>query len=146
MLDKLTIKNAQRRRGELLKTVPHMRVRPGWIKYTRSVLGMTLKELAKLAGLSLPTVAQAERREAEGKITIDTLKKLAEAMECEFVYAFIPKDDIPDLLHKKAFEKAQRTILKADTHMGLEDQKVKEDLKFRIETLAEKLLAKGKIW
>ncbi len=146
MLDKLTIKNAQKRRVELLKSLPHMKVRPGWIKYTRSVLGMTLKELASLAGLSLPTVAQVEKREAEGKVTIDTLKKLAEAMECEFVYAFVSKDDIPNLLHKKAIEKAQRTILKADTHMSLEDQKVNEDLKFRIENLAEKLLTKGKIW
>jgi predicted DNA-binding mobile mystery protein A len=146
MLDKLTIKNAQKRRVELLKTIQQMKVKPGWIKYTRSVLGMTLKELAKLAGLSLPTVAQAERREAEGKVTIDTLKKLAEAMECEFVYAFVPKQDIPELIHKKAIEKARRTILKADTHMSLEDQRVNEDLKLRIESLAEKLIEKGKIW
>lgn len=146
MPNKLTIKNAQKRRKELLKAMSSMKVKPGWIKYTRSVLGMTLKELAKLAGLSLPTVAQAERRESEGKITIDTLQKLAHAMECEFAYAFIPKDDIPDLLHKKAIEKARQTILKADTHMSLEDQKVTEDLQFRIETLAEKLLEKGKIW
>jgi predicted DNA-binding mobile mystery protein A len=146
MLDKLTIKNAQKRRGELLKTIQQMKVKPGWIKYTRSVFGMTLKELAKLAGLSLPTVAQAEKREAEGKVTLDTLKKLAEAMECEFVYAFVPKEEISDLINKKAFEKARRTILKADTHMSLEDQKVNEDLKLRIENLAEKLIEKGKIW
>ena len=146
MLDKLTIKNAQKRRDALLKSLPHMKVKPGWIKYTRLVLGMTLKELAALTGLSLPTVAQAEKRESEGRVTIDTLKKLAEAMECEFVYAFVPKEDIPDLLQKKAIEKAKRTILKADTHMSLENQKVNEDLKFRIETLAAKLLTNGKIW
>jgi predicted DNA-binding mobile mystery protein A len=146
MIDKLTIKNAQKRRIELIKGIQQMKVKPGWIKYTRSVLGMTLKDLAKLAGLSLPTVSQAERREAEGKVTIDTLKKLAEAMECEFVYAFVPKQDILDLIHKKAIEKARRTILKADTHMSLEDQKVTEDLKLRIESLAEKLIEKGKIW
>lgn len=146
MLDKLTVKNAQKRRSELLKVIQQMKVKPGWIKYTRSVLGMTLKDLARLAGLTLPTVAQAERREAEGKVTIDTLKKLAEVMECEFVYAFVPKEDISELIHKKAFEKARRTILKADTHMSLEDQKVTEDLKFRIENLAEKLIEKGKIW
>lgn len=146
MLDKLTIKNAQKRRIELLKVMPQMKVRPGWIKYMRSVFGMTLNELAKLAGLSLPSVAQAERREAEGKITIDTLKKLATAMECEFVYAFVPKHDLSEFIHKKALEKAQRTILKADTHMSLEDQRVNEELKFRIESLAERLIEKGKIW
>jgi predicted DNA-binding mobile mystery protein A len=146
MINKLTLKNAQKRRESLLKALPAMKVKPGWVKYTRSVLGMTLKELATRTGLALPTVAQAERREAAGKITIETLKKLADAMECELVYAFVPRDDIAELLRKKAMEKAKSTILKADTHMSLEDQKVTEDMQFRIEMLAEKLLEKGKIW
>lgn len=145
-MDKLTIKNAQNRRNEILKALSYMKVRPGWIKYMRSVFGMTLKELAKLTSLSLPTVAQAEKRETQGKITIDTLNKIADAMDCDFVYAFVPRDEIPALMHKKAREKARRTILNADTHMSLEDQKVKEDLEFRIDNLAEKLLEKGKIW
>lgn len=146
MINKLTLKNAQKRRKSLLKALSAMQVRPGWIKYTRSVLGMTLKELALRAGLALPTIAQAERRESEGKITIETLRKFADAMECELVYAFVPKDDITELLRKKAMEKARLTILKADTHMSLEDQKVTEELQFRIEMLAEKLLEKGKVW
>jgi len=146
MINKLTLKNAQKRRESLLKALSAMQVRPGWIKYTRSVLGMTLKELANRAGLALPTIAQAERREVEGKITIETLRRLADAMECELVYAFVPKDDIAELLRKKAMEKARRTILKADTHMSLEDQKVTGELQFRIEMLTEKLLEKGNVW
>lgn len=146
MLDKLAIKNAEIRRRRLLRIESSMRVKPGWIKYIRTVLGMTLKDLSKLANLSLSTVAQAERGEVQGKISIDTLKKFANAMECEFVYAFIPKNDISDTLHKKAIEKAKRTILKVDIHMSLEDQKVTENINFRIKTLAEKLLEKGKIW
>lgn len=146
MIDKITLKNAQKRRESLLKALSAMQVKPGWIKYTRSVLGMTLKELAERVGLALPTVAQAERRESEGKITIETLSKLAHAMECELVYAFVPKDDVTELLRKKAIEKARRTILKADSHMSLENQKVTEELQFRIEILAEKLLEKGKVW
>ena len=39
-------------------------------------------------------IAQAERGEAKGKVTIETLKRMAEAMECEFVYAFVPKKNI----------------------------------------------------
>lgn len=145
-MDKLTIKNAENRRSEILKALSYMNVKPGWIKYTRSVFGMTLKELARLTGLSLPTIAQTEQREAQGKVTIDTLNKVANAMDCDLVYAFVPRDGISDLMQKKAMEKAKRTILKADTHMSLEDQKVTEDIKFRIDNLAEKLLEKGKIW
>lgn len=146
MTNKLNLKNAQKRRESLLMALPAMQVRPGWIKYTRFILGMTLKELAKRAGLAVPTVAQAERREAEGKVTLETLNKLAEAMECEFVYAFVPKKDVEEVLRGKAVEKAKRIILKADTHMKLEDQQVTEDLQFRIDMLAEQLLEKGKVW
>lgn len=146
MINKIIIKNAKKRRETLLKASSAMSVKPGWIKYTRSVLSMTLKDLAKRAGLSLPTIAQAERRESEGKVTIETLKKLAEAMNCEFVYAFICKDEINEFIQQQAFEKAKQIILKADTHMSLEDQQVDEDLELRIELLAEKLMAKGKIW
>ncbi len=146
MFNKMAIKHAQKRRESLLRVLPSMKVRPGWIKYIRSVLGMTLKELGSLAGLSLPTIAQAEKREAEGKVTIETLNKIANAMECEFVYAFVPKEDIPEMLKKKAMEKAKRSILRADTHMSLEDQKVQDDLTSRVERLAEKLIEKGKVW
>lgn len=145
-MDKLTLKNAENRRAEILKVISFMKVRPGWIKYIRSVLGMTLKDLAKLTGLSLSTIAQSERREAQGKVTIDTLNKIADAMGCEFVYAFVPREKISSTMQRKAREKAKRVILKADTHMTLEDQKVKEDLDARIANLAEKLLEKGNIW
>ena len=146
MIDKIALKHAQKRRENMLSVHSDMNVRPGWIKYIRSILGLTLKELGRLSALSTPGVADAERRETEGKITIENLSKLANAMECEFVYGFIPKEDILELLKKKAMEKARKSILEADLHMSLEDQKVKEDLEERIERLAEKLLEKGKVW
>lgn len=146
MYDSIPLKRAQKRRDNLLDVISDMKVHPGWIKYMRSILGLTLKELGKRAGLSTPGIANAERRENEGKITLKNLKKIANAMECELVYAFVPKDDIPDLLKKKAIEKAKKSILKADIHMSLEDQKVKEKLDSRIERLAEKLIETGKVW
>jgi predicted DNA-binding mobile mystery protein A len=127
MFNKMAIRHAQKRREELLKALPSMKVKPGWIKYIRSVLGITLKELGALTSLSLPTIAQAEKREAEGKVTLETLNKIANAMECEFVYAFVPKEDITDLLKRKAIEKARKSILRADTHMSLENQKVQDN-------------------
>lgn len=146
MYNSIPLKHAQTRRDKLLGVISEMKVHPGWIKYMRSILGLTLKELGKRAGLSTPGVANAERRENEGKITLEKLEKIANAMECELVYAFIPKDNISDLLRKKAIEKARKSILKADIHMSLEDQKVNEELELRIERLAEKLIKKGKVW
>ena len=146
MINKLSIKHAQKRRENLMSVISDFKVRPGWIKYSRTLLGLTLKELAKLSNLSLPSIADAERRETKGKITIENLTKLANAMECEFVYGFIPKEDIPTMLKKKATQKARELILQADIHMSLEDQKVTENLDERVEILAEKLLKKGKVW
>ena len=112
----------------------------------RRSLNMTLKQLADRAGLSLPTVAQAERGEAVGRATLNTLKKMAHAMECELVYAFVPKTDIDELMKKAARAKAKRTLTSADVHMTLEDQRVEQSFDERVERLANKLLTKGDVW
>jgi len=121
-------------------------VREGWIKYMRSALGLTLEELAKLLSITKAGVAQAERREVNGEVSISTLKKMAEAMECDFVYAFVPKKELKTLIHDKAFEKATKTLGIADLHMKLENQKVEGDELERIERLAKKFIEKGDIW
>lgn len=121
-------------------------VREGWIKYMRQALGLTLSELGKLSSLSTATVAQAERREINGQVSLSTLKKMAEAMDCELVYGFVPKKDLKTMIHDKAVEKARKALNIADLHMKLEDQKVDGDEHERIERLARKLIEKGDIW
>ena len=145
-LNKLALTQVERRLKTIRTAFTETRVRPGWIKYMRQALGMTLQKLAERSQISKATVAQAERREAQGKITIETLKKMANAMECEFVYAFIPKNTIQSLLKEKAMEKAKRILLKADTHMTLEDQQVQQEMKARIESLANTLIEEGDVW
>ena len=107
---------------------------------------MTLKQLAGRTGLSLPSIAQAERNEAAGRTSIATLKKMANAMECEFIYAFVPKTDIDELMKQAARAKAKRTLESADVHMTLEDQRVEQSFQERVELLAMKLMEKGDIW
>jgi predicted DNA-binding mobile mystery protein A len=145
-LDPLALNQVERRLDILRIALKTAKVRPGWIRYMRQALGITLQKLAELIDGSKATVAQAERNEAKGKITIETLKKLAIAMECEFVYAFIPKDSIKSILKKKAMTKASRIISEADTHMTLENQRVEHDLNERIEQLANTLIERGDVW
>ncbi len=144
--DSLTIAQANRRLKAIRKIIPDTKVRPGWIRYIRNSLGMTLKQLAERTKLSLPSIAQAERSEAAGRISIATLKKMANAMECEFVYAFVSKTDLEEVMKHAAREKAKRTLASADVHMTLEDQRVEQSMQERIELLANKLLKKGDIW
>lgn len=118
----------------------------GWIHEMREALGLTLAKLGNLCGVATPTIAQAERRELEGKLTVETLRKAAEAMNCEFTYMFVPKSDMHEFINQKAYLKAQRILNIADLHMSLEDQKVKGDLEARIIRLQKKLIAEGKVW
>lgn len=118
----------------------------GWIRQMREALGMTLAKLGNVWGVSTPTIAQAERREVSGKVTVETLKTAAEAMNCEFVYMFVPKSEMKAFIEKKAYEKAKRILLNADLHMSLEDQKVKGDLESRIQRLKRKLIEEDNVW
>ncbi len=118
----------------------------GWIHQMRVALGLTLGKLGDLSGLTLPSVAQAERGEIQGKLTIETLRKMAEAMNCDFIYTFAPKSDMNEFIQKKAYEKARKILTRADLHMSLENQKVQSDLENRILKLQQKLILEGKVW
>jgi predicted DNA-binding mobile mystery protein A len=144
--DKLAMKQIERRLKNLRSIAKDTSVRTGWIAYMRQAMFMTLSNLAKASGLSPATVQQMEKREKVGKVTIETMRKIAAAMECDFVYALVPKQELNEFLKKKASAKATRIVREADLHMTLEDQRVSEDIKDRIEGIAEDLLAKGDIW
>ena len=118
----------------------------GWIHQMRTALGMPLKKLGEACGVATPTIAQAEAREVEGRITIETLRKAAEAMNCDFSYAFIPKSNMQGFIEKKAYEKAKKILTSADLHMSLENQRVDSDIEVRINKLKKKLLDRGDIW
>jgi predicted DNA-binding mobile mystery protein A len=144
--DSLAIHQINRRLKSIRKVMQHTKVRAGWIRYMRQSLNMTLKILAKRTGVSISTVAQAERGEKAGNVTINTLKTMAQAMDCEFIYAFVPKTNIDTILKKEALKKAKQILSSADTHMTLENQHVEQSLEERIQKLADKLIEKGNIW
>lgn len=144
--NKLAMKQIERRLKNLSSIAKDANVRTGWIAYMRQAMVMTLSNLAKASGLSPATVQQIEKRENVGKVTIETMRKIAAAMECEFVYALVPKQELSEFLKRKSTAKAARIVREADVHMTLEDQRVSEDIKIRIDRIAEDLLAKGDIW
>jgi len=145
-LEKLAVKQIERRLEKLRPMAKDANIRTGWIRYIRQAMFMTLQTLAKEAGSSKATVQQIEKRETVGKVTIETMRKIANAMDCDFVYAIVPKAPLSEHLKRKATIKATRIIREADVHMTLEDQRVSQDIKDRIERVAEELLSKGDIW
>lgn len=143
---KLAMKQINQRLEKLYPIIDEAQIRTSWISYIRQALCMTLSKLAERSYMNLSSVQQIEKREAEGKVTLQTMKKIASAMDCEFIYAIIPKKELPIYLKQIATQKAASIIQRADIHMSLEDQMVDEDMKVRIERLAEDLLQKGDIW
>ena len=145
-LNETTFAQINRRLETLRAIKDKTTIRDGWIHYMRQTLGLTLSELGARSDHSKQGVAQAERREAEGQVSLSTLKKMAEAMECELIYAFVPKKELKTLIHDKAIEKARKTLGLADLHMKLENQKVEGDEEVRVERLAKKFIEQGDIW
>jgi predicted DNA-binding mobile mystery protein A len=145
-LDPLAYIQLERRLNPLRKNIENTHVRSGWIRSMRSAMGMSLKTLARLSGVSISTISGVEKREIQGRVTLETLRKIASAMDCELIYAFVPKKEIRALLKDRAYSKAQKILSRADTHMTLEDQKVEQSVKERIELLANRLIAEGDVW
>lgn len=117
-----------------------------YIRQMRSTLGMTLNKLGEACGVAPSTISQLEQREVTGNVTIENLKRAAEAMNCDFEYRFVPKTEISEFVNQKAYEKAKRIVSSADLHMSLEDQKVKSDIEEKIKRLQKKLITEGKVW
>ena len=63
----------------------------GWIREVRRAIGLTTAELAKRMGVTEGAVCRLEKSEQSGRIQISSLKRAAEVMGCELVYAIIPR-------------------------------------------------------
>jgi len=126
-------------RTEVNLTRPHR----GWIKAIREALGMTTAQLGHRMGVSQPRITEIERAEIEDKITISSLRRAAEAMNCTLVYAIVPDKTLEDVVHERALQIAIKILGGVSHTMALENQSLtKQDLKNEIEYLARDLMLK----
>ena len=96
----------------------------GWARAVRTALGMSLRQLAERTGLSKTAVRSAETNEARGTAQLRTLQALAEAMECDLVYALVPRGSLEDVVARQAERKAEGLVRRVSASMELEDQGV----------------------
>lgn len=116
----------------------------GWIKSIREALGMTASQLARRLGVSQPRVTALEKGEIQGSLTLDSLEKAAQALDCRLVYALIPREPLVDTIAKRAHLKARRKLVLAGHSMALEAQSVDPDTESeQLERLTRQLLEKG---
>ena len=95
----------------------------GWIKSIRTALKMSLQQLGNRLKVSPQSVADMEKREAMGTITLNTLRDLARGLDMKFVYGFVPnKGTIEQMIEQRANEIAKEIVGRTNATMALEDQ------------------------
>jgi predicted DNA-binding mobile mystery protein A len=97
----------------------------GWIRTIRQALGVSSGELARRLGTSRQLPLQLEKGEAEDRITLKSLRAVANALDCDLVYALVPRaDNIQGLMETRARAEAKKHVLGVEHSMALENQAV----------------------
>ena len=96
-----------------------------WIKTVREAIGMTVSQLAARLGVTQPRITKMESN--EDNLKLSTMKKVAEAMNCEFVYYFKPRTTFQNLVDEQAQKKAAEVLKTVNVNMALENQEIAED-------------------
>ena len=119
-------------------------VRPprGWLKAIREALGLTTRQFAKRLDLSQSRVVEIEKAEISGSITLDSLRRAAEALDCRLVYALVPAAPLEEIVEQRARIKALQRLKKTHHNMALENQSVDAaDEEEQLKQFTQKLLS-----
>jgi len=113
----------------------------GWIKTIREALGMTSKDLASRVGVNQSRIIHMEQAEVEGSIKISTMKRIADALEMDFVYAFVPRTSLNGMVREQARLLALKKMERLDHTMRLEMQELSSEEKEKaLKDLIDKIL------
>jgi predicted DNA-binding mobile mystery protein A len=121
----------------------------GWIRAIRDSLGMTTIQLAQRLGVSQPRISAIEKNEVNNSLTLETLMRVAEALDCRFVYALVPNSSLDDLVRQQARKVALESLSQVEQSMRLEDQEVMgAERQSQLEDLIDDLIAHDlrRIW
>ena len=109
----------------------------GWLRTVRKALQMSGAQLARRLGVTRPLVAQFEKAELTGGITLKKMQEMAEAMDCRFVYVVVPTTTIQEAIAAQAMKRAKAYVSATSKHMALEGQALNsKQLSFEMQRLA----------
>jgi len=113
----------------------------GWIRAVRDTLGMSGKQLAQRMGVNQQRIARMEQDERPGKVTVKTLQAAAEAMDCVFVYALVPRESLEQTIRGQARKLAKKQSAYSNQLMRLENQELDNSEKTKVfESLVEDII------
>jgi len=94
----------------------------GWIRAIRDALGMSGRQLADRLGVSRQREWLIEKDEMTAAVTLKTMRRVAECLDCVFVYGFVPRTSLEQTVGERARQVAQKRFAQASQTMRLEDQ------------------------
>ena len=108
---------------------------------------MSTRQLAERMGVASMSISNLEASERAGTAQLDTLRRAADALGCDLVYAFLPRDGFEQSVQRQALARARAEIQRVDRTMRLEHQGLEADeLQRRIAEFAAQLVDTRGIW
>ena len=118
----------------------------GWLRSVREALGMSQADLAARLGVNQKTVQRLERSEVDRTAQLNTLQHAADAMDCELVYAIVPRRTLQALLDERISQVAAEHLAAVDHTMLLEDQLPERVDEGRRRQVAAKVAEQSGLW
>ena len=115
----------------------------GWLRSIREALGMTSAALAARLEITASGLRKLEQAEATDAITLGTLRRVAEALDCELQYTLVPRQPLREMRRQQALRLAQQWQQRAGRTMALEAQPIDSPSKGaqqRLEAMAQEIL------
>lgn len=94
----------------------------GWLKTLRTALGLSTGQLSRRMRIERSVLSRLEKAEVRGAITFKSLQKAAEAMDCELVYALVPRTSLESMVRNAAANIVDKEIKSTKRTMALEAQ------------------------
>lgn len=120
----------------------------GWVRTIREALGMPRHELGRRMGVGEKRVLQLENGEAERKITVESLARAAEALDCELVVALVPRRPLERTVADRRMRLASSWLkTRALDTMAMENQAVSlDDLSDQLVREIEQQFPDQRLW
>jgi predicted DNA-binding mobile mystery protein A len=113
----------------------------GWVRAIREALGMSGRQLASRLNVSQPRIPKLEQDEVSGSVSLKTMRQAAEAMDCVFVYAIVPRTSLESTVRAQARTVAEARMQRVSHTMMLEAQSLSaEEQRASLDAVVEELV------
>jgi predicted DNA-binding mobile mystery protein A len=84
----------------------------GWLRAIRETLGMTSAELGQRLAITASGLRKLQQAEAADAIRLATLRRVAEALDCELNYALVPRQPLRQMRRQQTLRLARANASK----------------------------------